>query len=194
MSVAAVVKKVCKKGKIFFLFSFQQKVWQRSQTLKECKAKPRKAVWTNRGDNMIMALSVCATERARAEALQKHLNEALKEKEEIKEQLNKTRYQLEIELRNVVTLRQKLVNIREKEEENKKRQDCLGMGMGTDYGKEQLREELTRTRQELLREMELSRRQEERTKSLQQTLALQMEKNGMLIQWAKRQGRGDASP
>ena len=143
---------------------------------------------------LIMQLPVRATERARAEALQKHLNEALKQKEEIKEQLNKTRYQLEIELRNVVTLRQKLVNIREKEEENKKRQDCLGMGMGTDDGKEQLREELTRTRQELLREMELSRRQEERTKSLQQTLALQMEKNGMLIQWAKRQGRGDASP
>ena len=195
MSVAAVVKKVCKKGKIFFLFSFQQKVWQRSQTLKECKAKPRKAVWTNRGDNMIMALSVCATERARAEALQKHLNEALKEKEEIKEQLNKTRYQLEIELRNAVTLRQNLVKIREKEEVNKQRHDRLGrLGTGTDDGKQQLREELAQARQELLREMELSRRQEEKTKSLQQTLALQMEKNGMLIQWAKRQGRGDASP
>ena len=59
-------------------------------------------------------------------------------------------------------------------------------GTGTDDGKQQLREELAQARQELLREMELSRRQEEKTKSLQQTLALQMEKNGMLIQGAKR--------
>ena len=136
---------------------------------------------------LIMQLPVRATERARAEALQKHLNEALKEKEEIKEQLNKTRYQLEIELRNAVTLRQNLVKIREKEEENKQRHDRLGrLGTGTDDGKQQLREELAQARQELLREMELSRRQEEKTKSLQQTLALQMEKNGMLIQGAKR--------
>ena len=136
---------------------------------------------------LIMQLPVRATERARAEALQKHLNEALKQKEEIKEQLNKTRYQLEIELRNAVTLRQKLVKIREKEEVSKQQQVRLGrLGTGTDDGKQQLREELAQARQELLREMELSRRQEEKTKSLQQTLALQMEKNGMLIQGAKR--------
>ena len=175
-------KRFAKKER--FIFSFQHKVWQRSRTLKECKKGGRGPI---EEIYMIMALSVRATERARAKALQKHLNVALKEKEEIKEQLNKTRYQLEIELRNAVMLRQKLVKIREKEEVSKQQQVRLGqLGTGTDDGKQQLREELAQARQELLRAMELSRRQEEKTKSLQQTLALQTEKNGMLIQGAKR--------
>ena len=131
---------------------------------------------------MIMSLPLHLTERARAEALQRHLNDALKEKGEMRGQLIKARHQLEVELRNAVTLRQKLATMNAKERENKQRQDCLVTT--TEEG--QLREELARTRQELLREMESARRQEEKTKSLQQTLALQREKNETLIQNAKR--------
>ncbi|EJK58319.1 hypothetical protein THAOC_21571 [Thalassiosira oceanica] len=129
-----------------------------------------------------MSLPLHATERARAEALQKHLNSALKEKEEIKEKLIKTRHQLEIELRNAVTLRQKLAKMHVTEKRNKQRQDCL-VARTEDR---QLREELAQTRQELLSEMEVARRQEEKAKSLRQTLAVQREKNEMLIQGAKR--------
>ena len=130
-----------------------------------------------------MSLPLHLTERARAEALQRHLNDALKEKGEMRGQLIKARHQLEVELRNAVTLRQKLATMNAKERENKQRQDCL---IVTSTEEEQLREELAQTRQELLREMESARRQEEKEKSLRQTLALQREKNETLIQDAKR--------
>ena len=100
-----------------------------------------------------MSLPLHLTERARAEALQRHLNDALKEKGEMRGQLIKARHQLEVELRNAVTLRQKLATMHAKERENKQRQDCLVTS--TEEG--QLREELARTRQELLREMESTR-------------------------------------